>query len=74
MLREKPTAIIGHVMRANALQKAKKAPCDRPPPSGPSRSSSEPYQKKTRMPIAATEPIVGPREPRSLASARLAFK
>ena len=31
MLSAKPTAIIGHVMRAKALQNAKNAPCERPP-------------------------------------------
>ncbi len=41
---------------------------------GPRRSNDEPYQKKTRTPIAATAPIVGPNEPRSRASARLAFR
>ena len=69
MLSAKPTAIIGHVMRANALQNAKKSPCERPPASGPRSSSDAPYQKKTRMPMAATAPIVGANEPRRRASA-----
>ena len=72
ILSAKPMAIIGQVIRVKALQKAKNAPCESPPCDGPRKSNVDPYQKNTRLPMAATEPIVGPKEPRRRARARLA--
>ena len=72
-LSAKPTAIIGHVMRANALQNAKNAPCEMPPCSGPAQEQRRRRTRRRRgSRCAATAPMIGANEPRRRASARLA--
>ena len=71
---ENPSATIGHVMRPSACQNAKKSPFVIPPSSGPRRTSVPPYHVKMRIDVALTAPIIGPIDPRSRASPRLASR
>jgi hypothetical protein len=65
MATEKPTAIMGQVMRPNASQNAKKDPFE----SSPARRSFAPYQKNASRPSDAAAPMDGPMRPRSRARA-----